>query len=64
MGIFRSKVIPSNETNYFGQPKYPPGQYTTEKFPVLTYGVTPKIPIAEWKLKVWSGRRDCHVYLG
>ena len=54
MGLFRTKTTNSNELNYFGKPKYPPGQYTTEKFPVLTYGVTPKISLADWRLKVWG----------
>lgn len=55
MGLFRSKAVDSNELNYFNKPKHPPGQYTTEKFPVLTYGVTPKISIEDWRLKVWGG---------
>ena len=54
MGLFRSKIADPNAVNYFNKPKYPPGQYITEKFPVLTYGVTPKILQADWKLKVWG----------
>jgi len=54
MGLFRSKRPASDELNYFSKPKYPPGQYTTEKFPVLTYGVTPKISTADWNLKLWG----------
>ena len=29
----------------------PPGQYKTEKFPVLTYGPTPTIELDAWRLK-------------
>lgn len=54
MGLFSKDPIDSNELNYFGKPKYPPGQYITKKFPVLTYGVTPNIVTSDWKLKVWG----------
>ena len=30
----------------------PPGQFVTEKFPVLTYGPTPKIDLKEWRLHI------------
>ena len=32
----------------------PPGQFVTEKFPVLTFGETPKIDIAQWNLKLFG----------
>ena len=32
--------------------RVPPGQFLSKKFPVLTYGTTPKIHIEEWKLRV------------
>ncbi|MGH7494362.1 MAG: molybdopterin-dependent oxidoreductase, partial [bacterium] len=32
--------------------RVPPGQYTTTKFPVLTYGDTPKIALKDWRLNV------------
>jgi DMSO/TMAO reductase YedYZ molybdopterin-dependent catalytic subunit len=54
MGLFSTKPNNPNELNSFSKPKYPPGQYTTEKFPVLTYGVTPKISLSEWRLKIWG----------
>ncbi len=41
-------------TNSFGRPKTPPGQIATVKFPVLTFGETPEIPTAEWRLRVWG----------
>ena len=32
----------------------PPGQYATEKFPVLTFGPTPKIDLGEWRFRVFG----------
>ena len=32
----------------------PPGQYVTEKFPVLTFGPTPKIDLDTWQFKVFG----------
>ena len=34
----------------------PPGQYATEKFPVLTFGGTPKIDLETWSSRFsdWS----------
>lgn len=34
--------------------RIPPGQYTTTKFPVLTYGDTPRVDLNDWRLKVWG----------
>ncbi len=34
--------------------KLPPGQRPTEKFPVLTYGETPKIDLKDWRFEVWG----------
>ena len=34
--------------------RVPPGQFLSKKFPVLTYGDTPKIRIEEWKLRVFG----------
>jgi len=62
MGLFRTKGPVSEALNYFNKPKYPPGQYTTEKFPVLTYGVTPKISTGDWKLKVWGEVEEPRTY--
>lgn len=41
-------------TNTFGQPKTPPGQVATVKFPVLTEGDTPEISTKEWRFRVWG----------
>ena len=32
----------------------PPGQYLTEKFPVLTFGPTPKIDLDTWQFRVFG----------
>ncbi len=34
--------------------RIPPGQYRTEKFPVLHYGSTPKTELANWDFKVFG----------
>ncbi len=32
----------------------PPGQFVTEKFPVLTFGPTPRVDIADWRFRVFG----------
>ena len=32
----------------------PPGQFVTEKFPVLTFGATPRIDLEAWEFKVFG----------
>lgn len=32
--------------------RLPPGQFLTEKFPVLTYGPTPKVDLGDWRLQI------------
>src|SRR3954462_2286019 len=34
--------------------RIPPGQYRTEKFPVLHYGSVPKVDLAKGDFKVWG----------
>ncbi len=34
--------------------RLPPGQYLTEKFPVLHYGSVPETDLATWDLRVWG----------
>ena len=34
--------------------RVPPGQFLSNKFPVLTYGSTPKINLETWKLRVFG----------
>ncbi len=37
-----------------GARRVPPGQYVTDKWPVLTYGDTPAIDTADWQLRVFG----------
>ena len=37
-----------------GDPRVPAGQYLTDKFPVLTFGSTPKINMSTWQFKVFG----------
>ena len=32
----------------------PPGQYVTEKFPVLSFGSTPRIDLSNWRFRVFG----------
>lgn len=34
--------------------RVPPGQFVSQKFPVLTYGSSPKIDLKTWKLRVFG----------
>src|SRR5919199_1303582 len=34
--------------------RLPPGQYLTERFPVLTYGRNPAFDLNTWSLSVWG----------
>ena len=34
--------------------RIPPGQYKTDKFPVLHYGSVPRVDLATWDLRVWG----------
>jgi len=54
MALFEKKRASVEGANYFGKPNLPPGQYKTEKFPVLTYGETPSVSVKDWQLKVWG----------
>ena len=39
---------------YSPDSRVPPGQFLTKKFPVLTYGSTPKVDIESWRLRVFG----------
>ncbi len=53
VGLFDKKVKVEG-VNAYGNPKLPPGQHVTEKFPVLTYGETQHIDTKDWKLRAWG----------
>ena len=44
------------------RPDAPPGQFVTDKFPVLTFGPTPRISLDDWQFKV-SGLVDEEITL-
>jgi DMSO/TMAO reductase YedYZ molybdopterin-dependent catalytic subunit len=43
--------------NRHGMPRLPPGQFSTEKWPVLDLGRKPSVPLTEWSLTI-DGRVD------
>ncbi|MDA1191832.1 MAG: sulfite oxidase-like oxidoreductase [Candidatus Poribacteria bacterium] len=45
----RPNITPENKAQ-----RTPPGQYLTEKFPVLSYGETPRVDLAMWDFRVWG----------
>ena len=34
--------------------RVPPGQFVAKTFPVLTYGDTPEIDLAAWRIRIWG----------
>ena len=36
------------------QPSAPPGQFVTERFPVLTFGATPRVDVSTWRFKAFG----------
>ncbi|MCE2457269.1 MAG: sulfite oxidase-like oxidoreductase [Dehalococcoidia bacterium] len=44
------------------QPDAPPGQFVTDRFPVLTFGPTPRINLDDWQFKI-SGLVDEEITL-
>ena len=38
--------------------RVPPGQFLSQKFPVLTYGSSPKVDLASWRLRVFGLVKD------
>ncbi|HEX2644491.1 MAG TPA: sulfite oxidase-like oxidoreductase [Thermoanaerobaculia bacterium] len=43
-----------NDQPHTGPDRVPPGQYVTEKWPVLTYGETPRIRPEAWSIRVFG----------
>ena len=48
------RLFGSKDRNAALGDRVPPGQYVTEKFPVLHYGSVPKVDLATWDLKVYG----------
>jgi DMSO/TMAO reductase YedYZ molybdopterin-dependent catalytic subunit len=52
MPLFRSKALKKVEEAGYDPARLPPGQYLTEKWPVLHAGDVPKTDLATWDLRV------------
>jgi DMSO/TMAO reductase YedYZ molybdopterin-dependent catalytic subunit len=52
-GMKRPDQIKTAPDQGLGQ-RVPPGQFVSKKFPVLTYGSTPKVDLKTWKIKVFG----------
>jgi DMSO/TMAO reductase YedYZ molybdopterin-dependent catalytic subunit len=52
-GMKRPDQIKTAPDQGLGQ-RVPPGQFVSKKFPVLTYGSTPKIDLKTWKIRVFG----------
>ena len=54
MPLFRSKAEDKVREAGFDPARLPPGQYLTEKWPVLHAGDVPKVELATWDLRVYG----------
>jgi len=52
--MFRSKAERHVRELGYDPARLPPGQYLTEKWPVLHAGDVPRIDLATWNLRVWG----------
>jgi DMSO/TMAO reductase YedYZ molybdopterin-dependent catalytic subunit len=52
--MFRSKAEQKVRDAGFDPARLPPGQYLTEKWPVLHAGDVPEIDLATWDFRVWG----------
>src|ERR671936_655688 len=54
MAIFRSKAREKVAAKGYDPERLPPGQYLTDKWPVLHAGSVPKTDLATWDFRVWG----------
>jgi DMSO/TMAO reductase YedYZ molybdopterin-dependent catalytic subunit len=54
MPMFRSKAEQKVRDAGFDPARLPPGQYLTEKWPVLHAGDVPDVDLTTWDLRVWG----------
>jgi DMSO/TMAO reductase YedYZ molybdopterin-dependent catalytic subunit len=54
MPLFRSKAEDKVRAAGYDPARLPPGQYLTEKWPVLHAGDVPHVDLATWDFKVWG----------
>jgi DMSO/TMAO reductase YedYZ molybdopterin-dependent catalytic subunit len=52
--VFRSKAEQKLREKGIDPARLPPGQYLTEKWPVLHAGSVPKVDLATWTFRVWG----------
>jgi DMSO/TMAO reductase YedYZ molybdopterin-dependent catalytic subunit len=52
--LFRSRTEKKLVERGFDPARLPPGQYLTEKWPVLHVGSVPKTDLASWDFRVWG----------
>jgi DMSO/TMAO reductase YedYZ molybdopterin-dependent catalytic subunit len=52
--MFRAKAEQKLRDKGIDPARLPPGQYLTEKWPVLHAGSVPKIDLATWRFRVWG----------
>ncbi len=48
------RLFGNKDTDSAVMDRIPPGQYRTEKFPVLHYGSVPRTDLATWDFRVWG----------
>ncbi len=54
MPLFRSKAEEKVAEKGYDPARLPPGQYLTEKWPVLHAGTVPKTDLITWDFRVWG----------
>jgi DMSO/TMAO reductase YedYZ molybdopterin-dependent catalytic subunit len=54
MALFRSKAEQKVEEAGYDPARLPPGQYLTDKWPVLHAGTVPRFDLATWDFRVWG----------
>jgi DMSO/TMAO reductase YedYZ molybdopterin-dependent catalytic subunit len=53
--VFRSRAEKKVREAGYDPARLPPGQYLTDKWPVLHAGSVPRVDLAAWNFKVWGG---------
>jgi len=48
------RANPTRKPDADPENRVPPGQYLTEKFPVLTHGPTPKVNLERWQFRIYG----------
>ena len=58
MALFRSRAEDKVREAGYDPARLPPGQYLTEKWPVLHAGGVPDTDLATWDFRVWARSRS------